>query len=110
MDKINNESTLRSFLRIISLSDLEKIDSRQHGLLADFCFGILNSGFSAIAVKAYSMEILYRLSLIYHELANELSSSISILMEDASAGITSRGRMILRKLSEMTIKPKPDPQ
>jgi hypothetical protein len=78
-------------------------------LLADFCFKTLNSGFSAIAVKAYSMEILYRLSLIYPELANELATSIRILMEDGSAGITARGRMVLKKLAEIPIKPKSSP-
>ena len=105
LNKFDNESTLRSFLRIISLSDPEKIDKRQHGILADFCFNILKSGFSAIAIKAYSMEILYRLSLIYPELTNELFASITVLMEDGSAGITSRGRMILRKLAEKPIRP-----
>ena len=106
LDKLNNESALRSFLRIISLSDLDKIDNRQHGLLADFCFYVLNSGYSAIAVKAYSMEILYKLSLIYNELANELSTSIRILIEDGSAGIVSRGRTILKKLAVIPIMPK----
>jgi len=106
LSKFDNESALRSFLRIVSLSDLEKINRRQHGMLADFCFNVLKSGFSAIAVKAYSMEILYRLSLIYPELANELSASIRILLEDGSAGITSRGRMILKKLAEIPISPK----
>ena len=106
LGQIDNESTLRSFLRIISLSNLDKISNRQHGFLADFCFNALNSGFSAIAVKAYSMEILYRLSLIYPELATELSASIRVLMEDGSAGITSRGRMILKKLAEIPIGPK----
>jgi 8-oxo-dGTP diphosphatase len=110
LDKINNESALRSFLRIISLSDLEKINIKQHGLLTDFSFKIMNSGFSAIAVKAYAMEILFKLTEIYPELANELSTSIRILMEDGSAGITSRGRTILRKLSEMPIKPNTDQQ
>jgi len=105
LSKTDNESTLRSFLRIISLNDLEKINSRQHGILADFCFGTIKSGFSAIAVKAYSMEILYRLTLIYPELANELSTSIHILMEDGSAGITSRGRAILKKLADRPIRP-----
>jgi 8-oxo-dGTP diphosphatase len=107
LNRIDNESTLRSFLRILSLTDLDKINKRQHGLLADFCFLTLNSGFSAIAVKAYSMEILYKLSLIYPELANELSTSIRILMEDGSAGVTARGNMIIRKLAEMPVKPKP---
>ncbi len=103
---IDNESTLRSFLRVISLSDLNRIDNYQHGLLADFCFSTLNSGFSAIAVKAYSMEILYRLSLIYPELANELSVSIRILIEDGSAGIKARGKMILKKLAILPLNPK----
>jgi 8-oxo-dGTP diphosphatase len=103
---LDNESALRSFLRIISFSDLEKIDNSQHGKLADFCFNTLSSGFSAIAVKAYAMEILYKLSVIYPELINELSASIRILLEDGSAGITSRGRMILKKIAENPISPK----
>jgi len=106
LNTIDNDSTLRYFLRIISLSDLEKINSHQHGLLADFCFSTLNSGFSAIAVKAYTMEILYRLSLIYPEFANELSASIRILLEDASAGIAARGSIVLKKLAEIPINPK----
>ena len=110
LNRIENESALRSLLRILSLIDMEQINARQQGILADFCFKILSSGFSAIAVKAYSMEILYKLSLIYHELANELATSILILMEDGSAGITTRGKTILRKLSEMPLKPKPDHQ
>lgn len=105
LDKLDNESALRSLLRIISFSDLEIINSRHHGILADFCFNTLNSGFSAIAVKVYAMEILYRLSLIYPELANELSALIRILLENGSAGITSRGRMILKRLAEIPISP-----
>jgi 8-oxo-dGTP diphosphatase len=101
---IDNESTLRSFLRILSLTDIDKINRHHQGILADFSFSQLNSGFSAIAVKAYSMEILYKLTLIYPDLANELSASIRVLMEDGSAGITSRGRMILRKLADMPVK------
>jgi 8-oxo-dGTP diphosphatase len=108
LNKIENESALRSFLRILSLSDLKQTNRRQQCILADFCFNALNSGFSAIAVKAYSMEVLYQLSLIYHELANELATSILFLMEDGSAGITARGKTILRKLSEMPLKTKPD--
>ena len=106
LKKIDNESTLRSFLRIISLSDIEKIDINKHGILAEFCFDVLKSGYSAIAVKAYSMEILYRLSVIYPELANELSVTLRILMEDGTAAITSRGRMILKKLVEIPLNPK----
>jgi 8-oxo-dGTP diphosphatase len=103
LPKFDNESVQRSFLRIISLSDLKNLSSRHHGILADHCFSMLKSGFSAIAIKAYSMEILYNLSLIYPELANELSSSIRIIMEDGSAGITAKGKSVLKKISEIPL-------
>ena len=106
LSKLDNDSALRSFLRIISLSDFARINTSLHGILADFCFNMLNSANSAIAVKAYSMEILYQLSVIYPEMANELSASIHILMEDGTAAITSRGRMILKKLREFPINSK----
>jgi 8-oxo-dGTP diphosphatase len=102
LGKIDNESSLRSLLRIISMSDLKEISSVYHGVLADHCFDSLKSGFSAIAVKAYSMEILYKLALIYPELANELSASINMLQDDGSAGIIARGRIILKRLADIT--------
>jgi 8-oxo-dGTP diphosphatase len=100
---IDNESVQRSFLRMISFCDSGKLSSRNHGFLADYCFTMLRSGFSAIAIKAYSMDILYNLSVIYPELANELSTSVRILMEDGSAGIKAKGKSILKKISLITI-------
>ena len=103
LDKLENESAERSFLRIISMSDLSRFSSKHQGILADHCFTALKSGFSAIAVKAYSMEILYRLSVIYPDLASELAASIKILLEDSSAGISARGRTIMKKLGEIPL-------
>jgi hypothetical protein len=103
LPRFDNESVVRSFLRILSLSDLENLSERHHGLLAEYSFAALNSGLSAIAIKAYTMEILYKLSLIYPELANELASSIRILMEDGSAGIVSKGRTILKRITEIPL-------
>jgi 8-oxo-dGTP diphosphatase len=105
LENIDNESVKRSFLRILSLTDIERIENEQHGLLADNCFSALKSGFSAIAVKAYSMEILYKLAIIYPELANELSATVLMLEGEGSAGIIARGRIILKKLAEMPAKP-----
>jgi 8-oxo-dGTP diphosphatase len=99
LKSLDNESVSRSFLKIITLTNLKEIDSKDQGILADFCFSSMNSGFSSIAVKAYSMEIIYNLTSVYPELAAELEISIrSIMEEESSAGITSRGRMILKKL------------
>jgi hypothetical protein len=45
------------------------------------------------------MEIIYKLAIIYPELANELSSIISMLQGEGSAGILARGHIILKKLA-----------
>ena len=110
LDKLDNESVQRSFLRIISLSDINKISARQHGILADHCFELLKSGFSAIAVKAYSMEIIYKLAIIYPELANELSATIGMLQGEGSAGILARGHIILKKLAGISTDQGPGPK
>lgn len=100
LEKIDNESAERSFLRIISLSDFEMIPEKLYGLLADHCFKKLNSAISSIAVKGYSMDIIYQLCLKYPELSNELSASINMIQGEASAGVLAKGRKILKKLSE----------
>ncbi len=102
LGKIDNESTLRSFLRILTLSDISKLDSRHHGQLADYCFSALRSGSSAIAVKAYSMDIMYQIAVIYPELIHELASTINLLHEENSAGIVARGNIILKRLAEIS--------
>jgi 8-oxo-dGTP diphosphatase len=103
LDKLDNESVQRSFLKMISLSDLNMFSSRHHGILADHSFRMLRSGFSAIAIKAYSMEIIYKLAQIYPELANELSTTINMLQGDGSAaGILARGHIVLKKLAGIT--------
>lgn len=99
LDKLDNESVQRSFLRIISMSDMNAVTTRHHGILADHSFKMLKSGFSAIAIKAYSMEIIYKLAQIYPELANELSATINMLQGEGSAGILARGHIILKKLA-----------
>jgi 8-oxo-dGTP diphosphatase len=101
LDSIDNESVQRSFLRIISLTDFEIISRKQFGILADHCFRALNSGFSAISVKAYSMEIIYKLCIFYPELAYELYASVNMLREDGPAGVKARGQLILKKLEDI---------
>ena len=97
--RLDNESAIRSLLRIVSQSGIEELSGNKHGLLADYCFSQLRSGFSAIAVKVYSMEILYRLISKYPDLKNELIACIQLLQAEGSGAIISRGRQILGKLS-----------
>ena len=103
LKEIDNESTERSFMKILTMADLKRVSERHQGILVDHCFNALRSGFSAIAIKAYSMEIIYHLALIYPDLAHELSSTIKMLQsEDTAAGIIARGQIILKKLAEIS--------
>ena len=70
-------------------------------VLAEYCFAKLRSGVAAIAIKAYSMEILFNLTKVYPELANELVPVIQILTEDGSAGILARSTYILKKINDL---------
>jgi len=99
LEKLENESTLRSFLRILAFSDVSGLSSRHHGLLTDYCFSALRSVTSAIAVKAYSMEIIYKIVLIYPGLIHELAATINLLHGEGSAGIVARGNIILKRLA-----------
>ncbi|MDT8400289.1 MAG: (deoxy)nucleoside triphosphate pyrophosphohydrolase [Bacteroidales bacterium] len=98
--RLKNEAVIRAFLKILNTSDYKRMDEDHHGLLADSCFRWLNSASSAIAIKAYSMDALYKLSLIYPELGNELRSTILRIMEESSSGVKARGAQILKLLPE----------
>lgn len=99
LEKLDNESTLRSFLRILAFSDVSGLSSRHHGLLIDYCFSALRSVTSAIALKAYSMEIIYKIVLIYPGLIHEFAATINLLHGEGSAGIVARGNIILKRLA-----------
>lgn len=98
LPNISNESVIRSILKIISESDMQDIDEKGHGIIASCCFEWLNSAASAIAIKVYSMESIFKLTAIYPELAEELRSSLQRLMEDGSAAIKSRGNYVLERM------------
>ncbi|MEZ5012549.1 MAG: hypothetical protein R2744_13650 [Bacteroidales bacterium] len=85
-------------MKIISESDFSLLGEAEHGILAEKCFSWLSSGTSAIAIKAYAMEIIYRLTLLYPELSPELVSVLSREMEHGSAGVKARGRIIIDRM------------
>jgi len=72
------------------------------GDLAEICFGYLNSGKEAVAVKAHSMTILFNIVKKFPELKDELKLSIEDQMPYESAGFKARGRKILKALERMS--------
>ncbi|HKL67289.1 MAG TPA: (deoxy)nucleoside triphosphate pyrophosphohydrolase [Bacteroidales bacterium] len=95
---LNNESVIRAFLKILAAYDFTRFEEKHHGIIAERCFYWLRDNNTAIAIRVYSMENLLKLSLIYPDLRNELYSTVLQVMENASAGIKSRGKQILKQL------------
>jgi hypothetical protein len=62
------------------------------------CFGYLESNEEPIAVKVFSMTVLYNLSLKIPEIKNELIMLIEDMLPYGSAGLKSRGKKILNLL------------
>jgi hypothetical protein len=98
LEKQHSEGARRNFLKIFLEVPL-KLAQKDKLTLLDACFTFLAGSYS-VGVKAYSMDILYRLSLGFPEIQRELYAVIEDQIEDSSAGFKSRGNRILQKLSK----------
>jgi len=75
------------------------------GLLISVCFDWLTSGKESVAVKMFSMEILYRISQQEPDMKQELADSIEWRMQEETPGFRSHGKKLLKLLnSELQAK------
>lgn len=95
--KLESDGPLRNFLKIFSEIPLN-LSNRNKSILLNLCFDYLAGNYS-IAVKAYSMDVLYHLSAEIPEIKNELGVLIETQMPEFSVGLKSRGKKILKKLA-----------
>lgn len=89
-----HDSAQRTFLRIISDAGLRRTGAKHHGAVADFCFNAIKQESSAIAVKAYALEVLSALSAIYPELENELLATIGMMHGSHSPAVKAKIKQI----------------
>lgn len=93
-----SEGSRRNFLKIFADGNF-KIKSKEKGLLMNSCFGFLTGNYS-VAVKVYSMEILYKLSVDLPEIQRELYEVLNNQKEESSAGYKSRAQKILKRINQ----------
>jgi len=86
-----NRNILRAFQFV-------EIPEEHEGNVLDISFKLLNSTSEPVAVKAFSMTVIYNLTKKYPEIKQELKASIEALIPDGSAGIKSRGGKILKAI------------
>lgn len=102
LESLHSEGARRNFLLILAETPV-KLTKKDKSLLVNLGFDFMTGNFS-IAVKVYSMEILYKLSLEMPEIGVELSNLIENNLADSSPGYQSRGKKILKKLQHINFK------
>ena len=93
MDEARHDAIRRNVVRILQEVD---IPESLTGIVADRCFEYLNSPEIPVAIRVFSMTVLYRISIKWPELQRELALVIEEHMPTGSAGFKSRGRKTLK--------------
>jgi 8-oxo-dGTP diphosphatase len=95
---VANESVRRSFMRVITKSDIYRIPQSHHAKLIEYCMGIMHTENTAVAPKAYGMEILASFCSIYPDMANEVSVGVQMAVVNASAGMKAAARKVIARI------------
>jgi hypothetical protein len=85
----------RNILRALQFVTLPE---EHEGNILDVSFRLLNSPTEPVAVKAFSMTVIYNLTRKYPDIVPELKASIATLLPNGSMGIKSRGNKILKAI------------
>ncbi len=99
MEKVHTEGVKRAILKIFT-SDTIQLTEDQEGILFDKCISYMISATEAIAIKAYSMDIVYNISNKYAELKQEIKEVLHVMLNDESAGIRARAGNMLKSISK----------
>ena len=82
----------RNFLAILRISDIPR---KNEGDLLDICFNFILSGKETVAVKAFSIDIIYRIGKREPSIMNELRLILEDQLPYGSAGIKSKAKKII---------------
>ena len=93
----SSDSLRRTFLKIIGT---HPIPDENSGVLMDECFKLLKNPASAIAVRAWCMNILVDFAKEYPEICNELKPILEEISKTGSAGEKSKANKMLKTLDK----------
>jgi hypothetical protein len=97
LKKIPSKSVLRNFLKIYAEVPM-KITNKGKLVLLNQCFDFLTLPDFPVAVKVFSMQILYNLSREMPEIGLELYNLLEDQLPFSSPGYASRAKRIMKKL------------
>ncbi len=96
-----SDSVRRNLLRIIETMPLP---DEFLGSLFDICLKWTKSEQFAIAVRAFSMQVLYRICCLEPDLTSEVMEQINLITEFGSPGLKHRSKKLLIDLSKIKKK------
>jgi len=95
----NHDAITRNVMRYFSELPVAELGEAAAGELLDLAFRLFESPHQAIAIRVFSMQVVYNFTELYPELKDELRAVIEItIAEGTTPGFRSRGTKILRKL------------
>lgn len=101
LPNVANESVQRSFMRILTKCDMADIPVSHHVKLIDYCMEIMRSEQNAVAPKAYSIEILSKMTLLYPSMVSEVAAAIQMTIAEGKPGIIAMGRKAIKRMKPL---------
>jgi hypothetical protein len=100
LEHARSEGVIRNFIKIFAEVPvaLTKMDKSR---LINLCFNYLTTSRYAVAIKVFSMQVLYNLSREFPEIGMELILILQDQYHGSSPGYRSRAQKILRKLGSV---------
>lgn len=97
-NKTLHYSTVRNTLRLFQK---EKVPKKHEAFMLDLCYGYIKNPHEAIAIRAFSITIIYNICKFYKELFFEFSLVLSqINQPNESAGMKSKIKNTLRDIEK----------
>ena len=98
----HHTAVYRNILRI--LDHLPEIPKVHHGNIMNACFDFIADPKAAIAVQAFALGVLTKLSVIYPEIKPELTLTVETILPNASAAFKSKARKYLNQKKAALLK------
>ena len=99
LSKLKNEGAIRTILKALTLYD-EYGNENSLGMLMETCFNFLSSNEAAVAVKIYSMDILFNICKKEPGLKYELMAVIEDQIPKNSKAFKARAKSILKRMNQ----------
>jgi len=97
LSMLSNNGVRRQVVKVLAV---RKIPEKYEGQVADLCFCWMQSSEVPVAIKVHCMQILANIAARHPDLAGELRVVIIEQIPRNSVGFASRGRKILKQLSQ----------